>query len=34
MLWTNQAYEILYLFKNFEKFKEIVPYMLNNIVDK
>ena len=32
-LWAEQAFEILYLFKNQEYFASIVPFLMNRVVD-
>ena len=34
MVWTVQAHEILFMFKNIEQFSNIVPYLLNRIYDR
>ena len=34
VVWTKQAYEILYCFKNRELFEIVAPYLLNRIVDR
>ena len=34
MLWTRQAFEILYSFKNLEALAKIAPFLMNRVVDR
>lgn len=34
MIWSRQAFEILYMFKNVEQFAEVAPFLLSRVVDR